>query len=324
MLSIRGAGFFVASCVLAGRSHRSELLSRETQELLGIAWRGNSSQSHLALSSVELPSAWDWCAGTGLCTASRNQHIPQYCGSCWAHGTLSALADRIKIDRKGYGPDVNLAVQHVLNCANVGSCRGGSLDGVYQWLSQHAVAYETEQPYLACSPDSREGFCAHVDSTCSPVNTARTCGGFTQEGGPCTGLTRYPNATVSDYGSISGSEAMMKEIHARGPIACGVDASPLLNYEGGVVSDPGEFVDHVVEVTGWGATEEGSRYWVVRNSWGEYWGEMGFVRVGFGSLQIEEQCSWAVPGAYTAAERRNYFPCHEGGDNCRAAPAVLV
>ena len=63
---------------------------------------------------------------------SHNQHIPP-CpqGSCWAHGTLSALADRIKIARQanlGYA-DIQLSVQHMLNCGTAGSCHGGSLDG---------------------------------------------------------------------------------------------------------------------------------------------------------------------------------------------------
>lgn len=45
---------------------------------------------------------FNWCDkdGLDLCTASWNQHIPQYCGSCWAHGTLAAIQDRLKI-RKG-------------------------------------------------------------------------------------------------------------------------------------------------------------------------------------------------------------------------------
>ena len=65
---------------------------------------------------------------------SRNQHIPQYCGSCWAHGSVSALADRVKIARKGQGIDFNPSVQHILNCHGGGSCHGGSVDGPYQWL----------------------------------------------------------------------------------------------------------------------------------------------------------------------------------------------
>jgi cathepsin X len=312
--------------VISKTQRKSELLSREIVEKNGIKWRGNSSESHLLLSApIDYPANFTWCDNNGVnyCSMSRNQHIPQYCGSCWAHGSMSALADRIKIARKGRGIDINPSIQHMLNCGNAGTCYGGSIDGPYQWIYEISrtgtgISYETSQPYLACSHDSREGFCPKIDTTCKPINVARTCGSFSSEGGPCTGLSHYPNVTVSDYGSISGKASMMKEIYLRGPIACGIDATTLLNHEGGVVTTVGEEIDHVVSVVGWATNAENGFHWIVRNSWGEYWGEMGFVRVAEGALNLEEQCSWAVVGTFTAPETGNNFPCHEGGDNCAA------
>lgn len=321
----------LASAFAAVAARKSELLSREKQEALGIVWRGNYSNSHEhLLGSVAYPDEFTWCNkdGVNYCTMSRNQHIPQYCGSCWAHGAVSALADRVKIARKAQGADINPSVQHMLNCGNAGSCKGGSVDGPYQWIMSLSekgagISLETSQPYMACSSDSDEGFCSHVDWTCSALNTARTCGSFSAEGGPCTGLSQYPNISISDHGSISGKDAMMKEIYNRGPISCGIDAMPLLNYENGIATDAGSYVDHVISVVGWG--KEGDQgYWIVRNSWGEYWGEMGYVRVAFGALHVEDQCAWATVKDYTAPERNNQVHCHEGGDNCAAESTVTV
>eukprot|EP00966_Prymnesium_polylepis_P177548 4112147-Prymnesium_polylepis.1 len=73
---------------------------------------------------------------------------------------------------------------------------------------------------MACSSESREGICPSGDWTCKPEKVAVTCGTF---GEKCVGLSHYPNATIAEYGSISGANAMQKEIFARGPIACTIE-----------------------------------------------------------------------------------------------------
>jgi cathepsin X len=318
------------SLAVASAARRSEVYTKEQTEAAGFVWRGNHSSSHDELLAAEVyPDSFTWCDkdGVNYCTMSRNQHIPQYCGSCWAHGAVSALGDRVKIARGGKGIDINLSVQHILNCANAGSCYGGSAGSVYQWLAKESksgggLSYETSNPYQACSSDSTEGFCPHMDTSCKPINVARTCGSFSAEGGPCSGLSYYPNVTISDYGSVQGKDAMMKEIYTRGPIACGIDAGPLLNYESGVIEDKSDAIDHIISVVGWGQDPTAGGYWIVRNSWGEFWGEMSYVRVAFGSLGVEDGCDWAVVKDYTAAEKDNQVHCHEGGDNCQSKVVV--
>ena len=271
----------------------------------------SSPRPHEYIDAADLPDAFNWANinGVSYLTKSLNQHIPQYCGSCWAHGSLSALADRIKIARNGKGDDINLSIQFLLNCAGgkAGSCLGGSAIRAYQFIKEFGyVPYATCQPYLACSSDSTLGFCPFIDTSCSPINICRTC----SHTGTCTAVVygTFPNATIAEYGTYHNDvPAMMAEIYARGPVKASVNAEPLQNYTGGILYDSPNVRNathnHGVSVVGWGF--DGSvQFWIVRNSWGEYWGEMGFFRIELGKnlLGIEGNVAWATPGNFTTID----------------------
>lgn len=117
----------------------------------------------------------------------------------------------------------------------------------------------------------------------------------------------------------------MKEIFSRGPIACGIDSGPLDDYTTGIIKGASTSTNHVISVVGWGTDATEGLYWMVRNSWGEYWGEHGYVRVKSGSLNLEDAgCAWAVPKDFTAPEFDNQFHCWEGGQNCQATNEIVV
>lgn len=184
----------------------------------------------------DLPESFHWdhvleegdVKGRSYLTRLLNQHIPQYCGSCWAHAAISTLQDRIKIFRQAASEEINLSIQYILNCGrSAGTCHGGSIARTYQFIKDESgyIPYETCQSYLACSYNSDEGFCPHVDTTCTPLNTCRTCDTFVEKGGKCREIEVMPNATVAEYGVYDRNDfdrhkdfvnAVKAEIFARG------------------------------------------------------------------------------------------------------------
>jgi cathepsin X len=61
-------------------------------------------------------------------------------------------------------------------------------------------------------------------------------------------------------------------------------------------------LSHYVEVAGYNVDPDTkAKYWIVRNSWGTFWGENGWFRIirGANNLGIESMCSWAKPNLNT-------------------------
>ncbi len=72
----------------------------------------------------DLPEEFFWgnvSGGRNLLSPIRNQHVPVYCGSCWAHAATSSLIDRYNIQTDGDWPGPQLlSVQNVIDCGKYG------------------------------------------------------------------------------------------------------------------------------------------------------------------------------------------------------------
>jgi cathepsin X len=204
-----------------------------------------------------------------------------YCGSCWAYGSMSSIADRIKIATKGKMRDVIPSVQALINCGHAGSCNGGDANAANAWVYKNGIPDVTCQQYQA------------VNMECSDINMCMNCD---PGGTPCYAVQNYTKITLSEFGTAFGDEQIMAEIYARGPVAANIDADCLHYYTGGInmYDSCRKLINHVISLNGWG-TEDGVDYWIARNSWGTYWGEHGFFRIVRGGAYQPHRGFWAVP-----------------------------
>jgi cathepsin L len=191
-------------------------------------------------------SAFDW-RRSGKVTPVRDQ---DGCGSCWAFGAMGAYEGSYLI-RNSVALDT--AEQHVLNCSGAGSCGGGWHAGVFNWMISNGNGNESADPYTA------------TDRPCKP--------------GVPTPYRAVAWGYVIPSGGIPTVAQMKAALCQHGPLTVAVYATPLFQaYAGGVFNemDTSHGINHDITLIGW---DDSKGAWLIKNSWGPYWGETG----GFGS-----------------------------------------
>jgi len=251
-------------------------------------------------SADDLPANHDWrnVDGRNYLSWNKNQHIPQYCGSCWAQGSTSAIADRFNIldYRSGNTPvtPVGLDAQVMINCNLGGTCDGGNPTGVYTYAHTTGIPSSSCEQYTALNLSER---------ACESIDVCRDCTWPPPAEGD-SGLDKceavdFRHYYIGDHYHVRGADQMKAEIYANGPISCGIDVTDgLLAYTSGIYSEEKKLpmINHEVSVVGYGV-EDDVEFWVVRNSWGNYWGETGFFRITMheNNLALERNCLAGTP-----------------------------
>lgn len=130
-------------------------------------------------------------------------------GSCWAHASVSTIADRLKIASKGKERDIIPAVQVLLNCGTAGSCSGGDVHAAFRWIYKNTIPDVTCQQYQA------------KDGECNELSVCMNCD---PGGSPCYPIAKYPKISIKEYGRVIGDEWIQREILRGGPVACYINA----------------------------------------------------------------------------------------------------
>jgi C1A family cysteine protease len=218
--------------------------------------------THSAPSNLkDTPASVDWTT-QGAVTPVKNQG---QCGSCWSFSTTGALEGAYEIK---YGTLESFSEQNFVDCDNRKGggkdmgCNGGLMDNAFDWAAKNGgVCLEADYPYTS---------------------------GDTKKAGTCdqSQCTKNANVAPKSHTDVkkNSDDAMMSAL-AQQPVSIAIqaDQKDFQLYTSGVFTgDCGAQLDHGVLAVGYG-TQSGTDFYKVKNSWGETWGDAGYILLGRGS-----------------------------------------
>lgn len=206
----------------------------------------------------DVPEEFDYRKTGNVCPV-QNQGA---CGSCFIFASVGVIES---IYKEKHGNLLKFSEKYILDCDSESSCNGGSLDTVYNFVNKTGYLYEAK--------DYKKYDAKKDDSDC-PKKTEKAHD------------IKFKGWKAVNF--TDNVEKMKEHLYTNGPSYMGVNATGMLlnHYTHGIIevdNCPKNYTesDHGVLVVGWGK-EKDTPYWIVKNSWGDDWGEDGYFRVKMG------------------------------------------
>lgn len=208
------------------------------------------SAKDLGLDEVDPPEEFDWLEH-GVRTAVKHQ---RKCGACYAFTATGALEAQYII--KGMGKNISFSPQQLIDCDDLGGkCKGGNMKKSFTYLLNHGLMLEEHYPYM---------------------NSA----------GRCRYDANRALIKVKEFKFLpKDEEEMKKALYKYGPLAGAVNGVITAFYDKGIIEPmyPGmcpPTINHAVLIVGYGVDKlTGKKFWKIKNSWGNKWGEEGYFRM---------------------------------------------